>query len=100
MEVKEPYFYKGYTGIAEFDEEDHYYAGRVIGLRRTGIIFEGDTLENLRKDFEEGIDYYLNSCKEDGIKPEKPKKRKLRQQMSPELYSQVANQTVSLAQIF
>ena len=64
--------YKGYTGSVEYDEEDNYFVGHVLGLHRDGIIFEGDSAESLKRDFEEGIDDYLMHCKENGKQPEKP----------------------------
>lgn len=90
MQFKGHLYYKGYTGEAEYDEEEHYYAGHVIGLRHNGIIFEGATIEELKKDFEDGVDFYLNSCKEDGIKPETPKSGKLILRMAPEMHSRAA----------
>ena len=47
--------YKGYTGSVEFSEEDNRFFGRVLGLKRTGILFEGDSIDSLRKDFEGAV---------------------------------------------
>ena len=33
--------YKGYIGSVDFDEEDQCLTGKVLGLRRDGIIYEG-----------------------------------------------------------
>lgn len=90
MDFKGHLYYKGYTGEAVYDEEEHYYAGRVIGLRHNGILFEGSTLEALKKDFEEGIDFYLNSCRVSNVKPETPKSGKLIVRMTPEMHSKAA----------
>ena len=64
--------YKGYTGSVEYSEEDNCFFGYVLGLRRDGIMYEGDTAESLKKDFEEGIDDYLSQCRESGRQAEKP----------------------------
>ena len=64
--------YKGYTGSVEYSEEERSFFGKVLGLRRDGIIFEGDSVATLQKDFEDAIDQYLFHCKESGIDPEKP----------------------------
>lgn len=36
------------------------------------IAYEGQTLDELRRDFEEGIDSYIEGCKADGMEPAKP----------------------------
>ena len=64
--------YKGYTGKIDYSEEEKTFFGKVLGLRRDGIIFEGDSVFEIRKDFEDAIDQYLKHCKESGIEPEKP----------------------------
>ena len=47
-------------------------------------------MDELRKDFEEGVDDYLSQCKERGVQPEKPYSGKLIVRMSSELHSRVA----------
>ena len=64
--------YKGYTGCVEYDEEENYFFGHVLGLKRDGISFEGRTAEELKKDFQDGIDDYLAHCQDNGKEPEKP----------------------------
>ncbi|MBO4634195.1 MAG: type II toxin-antitoxin system HicB family antitoxin [Bacteroidales bacterium] len=64
--------YKGYTGSVKYDEEGNYFYGEVLGLHRDGIIYEGDSAGDLKKDFEESIDEYLSHCSEIGKEPEKP----------------------------
>ena len=51
--------YKGYTGSVEYDEEANSFCGMVLGLHRDAIIYEGDSAEELKKDFEESIDLSL-----------------------------------------
>lgn len=64
--------YKGYTGCIDYDEEGNYFYGSVLGLKRDGISFEGESVVELKKDFQDGIDDYLAHCKENGKEPEKP----------------------------
>ena len=54
------------------------------------IVYEGLMLDELRKDFEDGIDSYLEGCKADGVEPVKPYSGKLNLRMSSELHSRVA----------
>lgn len=65
--------YKGYKGSVEYSKEDNCLCGKVQGMgNKALILYEGTTIDELRKDFEEGIDSYLEECKADGIEPVKP----------------------------
>lgn len=64
--------YKGYKGSVEYSKEDNCLFGKVQGMSKDLIIYEGQTLEELRKDFEAGVDSYLEGCKADGVEPAKP----------------------------
>ncbi len=64
--------YKGYKGSVEYSKEDDCLFGKVQGLRKATILYEGKSVDELRKDFEEGIDSYQEGCKECGVQPEKP----------------------------
>ncbi|MBQ7576525.1 MAG: type II toxin-antitoxin system HicB family antitoxin [Bacteroidales bacterium] len=87
--------YKGYTGSAEYSEEDNYFVGHVLGLRRDGILYEGNSVEALKKDFEEAIDYYLEDCKERGVEPEKSFSGKIVVRMPRLLHSQAAEKAAA-----
>ena len=82
--------YKGYTGSIEYSEEERSFFGKVQGLRRDGIIYEGDSAKSIRKDFEDAIDQYLVHCKEMGIEPEKPYNGKFVLRMPSDLHGLVA----------
>jgi predicted HicB family RNase H-like nuclease len=77
--------HKGYTARIEFDERDNIFVGRVLGLRSI-ISFHGETVADLRHDFEEAIEDFLNDCKEQGVKPEKPASGKLMLRVPPEIH--------------
>ena len=51
--------YKGYKGSVEYSKEDNCLFGKVQGLSKDLIAYEGQTLDELRKDFEDGVDSYL-----------------------------------------
>ena len=51
--------YKGYSGTVEFSEEDNFLFGKVIGMNKNVITYEGKTIAELKADFESGIDLYL-----------------------------------------
>ena len=64
--------YKGYTGSVEYSEEDKCLFGKVQGMPKDCITYEGSTVEELTADFEGAIDDYLAFCAEEGIEPRKP----------------------------
>ena len=47
-------------------------------------------IHKLRKDFEDGVDSYLEACKADGVEPAKPYSGRLNLRMSSELHSRLA----------
>ena len=63
--------YKGYTGSIEYSVADKCLFGQVAGIRKNiCITYEGNTIRELKEDFEGAIDFYLEHCKEKGISPE------------------------------
>ena len=61
--------YKGYFGTIEYSPEDNCLYGKVLGIpKNLAITYEGDTATDLVRDFRNGIDSYLEFCKERGIK--------------------------------
>ena len=59
--------YKGYTGSVEYSEEDKCLYGKVQGMSKDSITYEGSTVEELTADFEGAVDDYLALCEEKGI---------------------------------
>lgn len=83
--------YKGYVGSVEYSEEDNCLFGKVQGLDKgTLILYEGNTVDELKADFEEAINSYMESCKERGVEPKKPYSGRLNLRMTSELHSRVA----------
>ena len=82
--------YKGYKGSVEYSKEDNCLFGKVQGLSKDMIVYEGQTLDELRKDFEDGVDSYLEGCLADGVEPAKPYSGRLNLRMPSELHSRVA----------
>ena len=65
--------YKGYKGSVEYSKEDNCLFGKVQGLSRDLIAYEGQTLDELRKDFEAGVDSYLVWAQR-GLAPLRPRR--------------------------
>lgn len=79
--------YQGYTARVAFDERDALLVGRVLGVRDI-ISFHGETVAELRADFEAAIDDYLRDCAEQGITPEKSVSGNLMLRVPPDLHAQ------------
>ncbi len=77
--------HKGYTARIEFDERDGIFVGRVLGMR-TIISFHGETVRELRASLVKAIDEFLNDCKEQGVRPEKPASGKLMLRVPPAVH--------------
>ena len=77
--------YKGYTARIEFDERDEIFVGRILGIRAM-ISFHGNTVAQLRAEFEQGVEDFLSECKQSGVKPEKPASGKLLLRVPPEVH--------------
>ena len=81
--------YRGYTARIEFDERDAIFVGRVLGVKAI-IGFHGETVAELRTDFEAAIDFMIEDCKARGETPEKPYSGKLMLRVPPEVHAHAA----------
>lgn len=61
--------YKGYGGTVEYSAADKTLFGKVVGVKGY-LSYVGDSLESLRKNFEDMIDDYLETCAKDGVEPQ------------------------------
>ncbi len=79
--------HKGYYGSVDYSAEDNILFGSVIGVR--GLIsYEGSSIDELRADFEEAVDGYLEMCEADNVEPEKYYKGAISIRLDPELHKQ------------
>lgn len=78
--------HKGYVGTAIFDDEANLFHGEVVNLRDV-ITFQGRTVDELRRAFQESVDDYLTFCAERGETPEKPLSGRFNLRISPELHA-------------
>lgn len=77
--------HKGYTARVEFDERDSIFVGRILGIRSI-ISFHGETVRELRAEFEKAVQDYLADCEERGLKPEKAASGKLLLRVPPDVH--------------
>lgn len=67
----ENFKYKNYIGSIEYSEEDNCLFGKVLGLNKILISYEGNTIQELKEDFVAGVEQYLEDCKAENTEPQK-----------------------------
>lgn len=77
---------KGYTARIDFDDRDNIFVGRILGIRDI-ISFHGETVAELRSEFERAVQDYLEDCKAQGLRPEKPVSGKILLRVTPEIHN-------------
>lgn len=86
--------YKGYWAKVQYSDEDECFWGKIEGLKNSLILFEGDTVKELKKDFKEAIDSYLQTCKETNTEPEKQCKGSLNVRLGVELHNKAKMKSI------
>ncbi len=81
--------YKGYDAKVEFDSEDEIFFGQILGIR-DNVTFHGETVKELKAAFLEAVDFYFESCKKTGRKPNKPYSGKFVVRVPSDLHGQVS----------
>ncbi|MDR0682772.1 MAG: type II toxin-antitoxin system HicB family antitoxin [Dysgonamonadaceae bacterium] len=83
--------YRGYFGSIEYSREDNYFYGCVLGIpKNIAITYEGENATDLIQDFRNGIDSYLEYCKERGVKPHKSYMGVLNIRIPSEIHAKIA----------
>lgn len=80
--------YKGYFGSIDASTEDNLLFGKLEFIKAL-ISYEGETVTELKKAFEEAVDDYLQHCKESGVSPEKPFKGTFNVRVGPERHARI-----------
>jgi predicted HicB family RNase H-like nuclease len=83
--------YKGYSAIVRYSAEDECLVGHIAGINDI-VGFHGDSVEEMRKAFEEAVDFYLDSCAKRGHEPNKPYSGRVTLRLPPELHARLAVQ--------
>ena len=83
--------YLGYTGTVEYSAEDKCFYGKVEGMSKDVITYEGSSAEELENDFKAGVDAYLETCKAKGKEPRKPYSGQLNVRIQPALHELIAD---------
>jgi predicted HicB family RNase H-like nuclease len=85
--MKDMMLYKDYYGSVHYSDEDRLFFGKVAYIRSL-ISYEGTDVESLRKSFEEAVDDYLETCREEGKEPERPFRGSFNVRTGSELHRQ------------
>lgn len=81
--------HEGYIATLEIDEDTGLISGIVTNVRAT-LHFQGETVPEVRKAFEDTIADYREWCTLQGREPEKPYSGTLSLRLPPELHRKVA----------
>ena len=86
--------YKGYWAEIKYSDEDECFCGKIEGLKDTLILFEGQTVKELKKDFKDAIDLYLDNCKACNEVPEQQCKGSLNVRLGTELHTKAKMKSI------
>lgn len=86
--------YKGYWAEIRYSDEDECFYGIIEGLKNTLISFEGDTVKELKKDFKDAINHYLENCKANNEEPEKQCKGSLNVRLGVDLHNKAKMKSI------
>ncbi|MFZ4526765.1 MAG: type II toxin-antitoxin system HicB family antitoxin [Chlorobium sp.] len=83
--MKDVLVYKDYIGSVHFNADDEVFFGKIEGIEDL-VSFEGDSVIELKKAFEEAVDDYLEICKENGKKTDKSYKGSFNVRIAPDIH--------------
>lgn len=81
--------YKGYFGSVEYSGDDEVFFGKLLGIKAL-VLFEGQSVGELKSAFHEAVDDYIETCKEMKAEPEKPFKGSLNIRIGQDLHKKAA----------
>jgi len=80
--------YKGYLAGVEFDDKEDLFHGEIINMRDV-VTFQGRTVKQLRRAFEDSVEDYLAFCAQRGEEPAKPFSGRFVLRVGPELHRRI-----------
>lgn len=86
--------YRGYWAEIKYSDEDECFCGYIEGLKNDLISFEGESVKELKKDFKDAIDEYLNTCKKINKDPEKQCKGSLNVRLGTKLHNEAKMKSI------
>lgn len=86
--------YKGYWAEIRYSDEDECFFGIIEGLKNDSISFEGTTIQELKTDFKDAINHYLEVCRLTNSEPEKQCKGSLNVRLGVELHNKAKMKSI------
>lgn len=81
--------YTDYIASISFSTEDEVFYGKILGIDDL-VTFEGASVKELKKAFQESVDDYIETCKELGKEPNKTYKGTFNVRIPSELHKAAA----------
>jgi predicted HicB family RNase H-like nuclease len=88
--MKDVLHYKGFEGSVHYSQEDDCLWGKLLGVRGA-ILYEGNSLEELKRDFEAAVDDYLVELEAKGEALPKSYKGVFNVRTSPDMHRRLAS---------
>jgi predicted HicB family RNase H-like nuclease len=93
--MKDVITYKEFIGSVHFNAEDELFFGKIEGIDDL-ITFEGNTVIDLKKAFEDAVDDYLELCSRNEKEIEKSYRGNFNIRISPELHKMVKRTAIKM----
>ncbi len=81
--------YNKYVGTVNFSAEDAVFYGKLEGINDL-VLFEGDTVIELKEAFIDAVDDYLETCKKIGKEPNKTYKGVFNVRVPSDVHKQIS----------
>ena len=81
--------YKDYIASVHFSSEDDVFYGKILGINDL-VSFEGASVKELKKAFQEAVEDYLETCKQIGKEPNKTYKGTFNVRIPTNLHKEAA----------
>jgi predicted HicB family RNase H-like nuclease len=81
--------YKGYEGSVLYSAQDKILHGKIVGIRDF-VIYDGDDVATLEKNFHGAVDEYLAFCEAEGKVPNIPFKGSVNVRLTKDLHRRAA----------
>ncbi|MGE0200398.1 MAG: type II toxin-antitoxin system HicB family antitoxin [Candidatus Melainabacteria bacterium] len=81
--------YKKQYGTVEYNDDDECFYGRVAFIRDL-VSYEGQTVRELKKAFQQAVDDYFDLCREENREPDQPFKGTFNVRTGSELHRKAA----------
>lgn len=86
--------YKGFIGTVNYSAEDRVFFGKVEGINDL-VTFEGTTVDELERAFNEMVDLHIEDCEREGKPAEKSYKGVFNVRVSSDLHKKAAQRATA-----